>query len=48
MGAVIIFAIMDWIISGRKRFQVPVKLRVLGDEDGRSEGCACPQCFWFL
>ena len=37
MGAVILFALLDWFISGRKRFQVPVKLHVLEDEDGRSE-----------
>ena len=38
MCAVILFALLDWVISGRKRFQVPVKLHVLEDEDGRSEG----------
>ncbi len=27
MGAVIIFALLDWVIGGRKRFQVPVDVR---------------------
>ncbi|KAK6369786.1 hypothetical protein LTS17_009236 [Exophiala oligosperma] len=35
MGAVIIFAIADWIIGGRKRFQVPVDIRPL-DHDSVS------------
>jgi amino acid transporter len=38
MGAVILFALMDWVVSGRKRFQVPVKLHLLGeDEEETSE-----------
>lgn len=34
MGAVIIFALLDWVIGGRKRFQVPVDVRARTiDED---------------
>ncbi|KIW99848.1 uncharacterized protein Z518_10776 [Rhinocladiella mackenziei CBS 650.93] len=36
MGAVILFALLDWFLGGKKRFDVPVNIHY-GEDDGRSE-----------
>ncbi|KAJ9613138.1 hypothetical protein H2200_003079 [Cladophialophora chaetospira] len=33
MGAVILFALVDWVVGGRRRFRVPEDLRFVGDGD---------------